>query len=327
MKKILTWLLVLTLLLCQPAGQAFCEGGLREPELRDDGLPEELLEFADHRGYVQYITYQTKDYVSYDPTPIDKDLLVYLPYGYDVSEKYNVLILLHCAGADHRFWLQQPREYRTEEGILPVSVPNLLDRMIEEGYCEPLIVVSPCLYLFDGHPNMYGNDYDYAHFAGEIGRDLLPFLAENYATWAYDGSRWALNEARDHFGFLGASFGAYMEYLAIIGDNFDLASWYTFCGGGEIDPGYLMNKWTGYGTQDFPLRLLLVSEGEYDDRMAPEQSVQNLHAYGGKFNEDNVKYMMIRGWGHEDRSYLTGLYNTLQLFFRENGQNPESGAE
>ena len=126
-----------------------------------------------------------------------------------------------------------------------------------------------------------------------------------------------LRDAREHFGFLGASYGAYAEYLSVIGDNFDLAAWYTFCGGGAIEPGTLMNKWAQNGTADLPLRLLLVSEGEYDDRQAPELSVMQLHYYGGKFTEDNVVFRLVPGWRHEDHSYLVGLFNTLQLFFRE----------
>ena len=119
---------------------------------------------------------------------------------------------------------------------------------------------------------------------------------------------------------LGASFGAYAEYISIIGDNYDLTAWYTFCGGGAIDPGYLISSWEANGTQDLPLRLLYISEGEFDDRYAPESSYYNLLHYGetigASFTEENIRYTMIRGWGHEDHSYLVGLFNTLQLFFR-----------
>lgn len=293
---------------------------LREPELCESELDTALFEPAEHRGTVSLVKYTTRDHVADGNYTIEKDMAVYLPYGYDESSRYDVLILLHCAWADHRFWLAEDREYRTAEGIIPVSVPNILDHMIEEGLCRPTIVASPCIYLFDGHPNLSGNAYDYAQFTHEVGDDLLPYLAENYATYAADGNREALREAREHFGFLGASFGAYTEHICVIADNFDLAAWYTFCGGGAIDPGTLVNKWAEKGTSDLPLRLLLVSEGEFDDRQAPELSVMNLHYYGGKFTEDNVIFRLVPGWGHEDHSYLVGLYNTLQLFFRDAGE-------
>ena len=81
-----------------------------------------------------------------------------------------------------------------------------------------------------------------------------------------------------------------------------------------------MNSWTANGTQDLKLRLLYIAEGEFDDRYAPESSYYNLLNYGANtgapFSEENVRYTLVRGWGHEDHSYLVGLFNTLQLFFR-----------
>ncbi len=293
---------------------------LREVSLCEDNLDESLFLPAKEKGTVSLVQYLTEDRVSGGGVEIMKDLAVYLPFGYDEQKQYNVLILLHCAWADHRFWLAEDREYRTEDGSIPVSVPNMLDRMIEEGWCEPLIVVSPCIYLYDHQPSAVGNSYDYLQFSREFGQDLLPFLAEHYATFAADGSRKALADAREHFGLLGASFGAYAEYISVIGDSFDLAAWYTFCGGGAIDPGYLISSWENAGTQDYPLRLLYISEGEFDDRYDPEHSFYNLlyygEYYGGPFSEENIRYTMVRGWGHEDHSYLVGLFNTLQLFFR-----------
>ena len=185
---------------------------LRPISLTDTDLPEELLRPAEHKGTVLEEDYPTRDMVSDTPDRINKDVMVYLPYGYDPQGQYDVLILLHCAWADHRFWLEQERNYGSEEAPIPVSVPNLLDRMIEEGFCRPLIVVSPCIYLYDRQPSNAGNGYDYEQFEKEIGIDFLPWIVEKYATYAADGSRETLRAEREHFGVLGASFGAYAEY-------------------------------------------------------------------------------------------------------------------
>ena len=297
---------------------------LRPISLTETDLPEELLRPAEHRGTVLEEDYPTRDMVSDVPDRINKDVTVYLPYGYDPEKQYDVLILLHCAWADHRFWLGQERNYGSEEAPVPVSVPNLLDRMIEEGYCRPLIVVSPCIYLYDRQPSNAGNGYDYEQFEQEIGTDFLPWIAENYGTYAADGSPEALRAAREHFGVLGASFGAYAEYFCVIGENFDLLAWYCFCGGGEIEPWHLAERWTENGTAELPLRMLYICEGEFDDRYGPEISYHNLLTFGGPFNEENVKFTLVQGWGHEDHSYLVGLYNSLQMFFRET-EAEESG--
>ena len=297
---------------------------LRPISLTETNLPEELLRPAEHHGTVVEEDYPTKDMVSDVPDRINKDVMVYLPYGYDPEEQYDVLILLHCAWADHRFWLGQERNYGSDEAPVPVSVPNLLDRMIEEGYCRPLIVVSPCIYLYDRQPSNAGNGYDYEQFEQEIGTDFLPWIAENYATYAADGSPEALRAAREHFGMLGASFGAYAEYFCVIGENFDLLAWYCFCGGGEIEPWHLAECWTENETAELPLRMLYICEGEFDDRYGPEISYHNLLTFGGHFSEENVKFTLVQGWGHEDHSYLVGLYNSLQMFFRET-EAEESG--
>ena len=304
----------------------------------EDNLDTGLFQPAKEKGTVELVQYMTEDRVSGGDFQVAKDLAVYLPYGYDPEQQYDVLMLLHCAWADHTFWLVENRDYRTAgegippnsedwslpytgpDGSIPVYVPNMLDRMIEEGWCRPLIVVSPCIYLYDRVPSAAGNQYDYLQFTREFGPDLMAFIAENYATYAADSSRESLAAAREHFGILGASFGAYAEYLCVIGDNFDLAAWYTFCGGGAIDPGVLVQSWREHGTQDLPLRLLYISEGEFDDRAAPEGSYHDLLYYGenvgGPFSPENVRFTLVRGWGHEDHSYLVGLFNTLQLFFR-----------
>ena len=39
--------------------------------------------------------------------------------------------------------------------------------------------------------------------------------------------------------------------------------------------------------------------------------------YSDKYNEDNLIYTLIQRCGHEERSWVNALYNTLQLFFRE----------
>ena len=102
---------------------------LREVSLCTENLDEDLFSPAEKRGTVEVVQYKTRDYQSGSPDEIEKDLAVYLPYGYDENKEYDVLMLLHCAGADHRFWLLKPREYRTEDDVIPVSVPNMLDRM------------------------------------------------------------------------------------------------------------------------------------------------------------------------------------------------------
>ena len=290
---------------------------LREVALSDRDLDPALFEEAEEQGTVSIVDYITRDYYCDEYYDIRKQMAVYLPYGYNEERQYDVLVLLHCGWADYRFWLVNERDYCTPEGeTKPVYVKNMLDNMIQQGYCRPLIVLAPCCYLYDNTPNANGNLFEYEQMKREVGEDLLRFAAENYATWAESGSREALTEAREHVGFFGASFGAYMNYISIIGPNFDLAANFAFTGGGAVERGYLLNTWTEKGTRNFPLNCLYIAEGEYDDRAVPEASFYTLLQSGEPFSESNLHYTMVAGSGHVDHTYLVALFNTLQLFFR-----------
>ena len=289
---------------------------LREICLSDRDLDPLLFERAEEQGTVSIAEYLTRDYFCDEYYDIRKQMAVYLPYGYDEKSQYDVLVLLHCGWADYRFWLVNERDYCTPEGeIKQVYVKDLLDNMIQQGYCRPLIVLAPCCYLYDNTPNANGNRFEYEQMKWEVGEDLLRFTAENYATWAEDGSRESLLKAREHFGFFGASFGAYVNYISIIGPNYDLAANYAFTGGGAVERSYLLNTWNEKGTKDLPMKCLYIAEGEFDDRAAPEASYYTLLAGGDPFSEDNLHYTMVAGSGHVDHTYLVALYNTLQLFF------------
>ena len=80
---------------------------LRELTLCEDNLDQSLFEQAKEHGSVELVQYMTEDRVSGGGIQVMKDLAVYLPYGYDPAKQYDVLMLLHCAGFDHRFWLDR----------------------------------------------------------------------------------------------------------------------------------------------------------------------------------------------------------------------------
>ena len=78
-------------------------------------------------------TYAINEMLDKDET-IDKTLQVYLPYGYDESKQYNILYLLHGTGGKDTYWFFDAE---------PDTTQNVLDNMIQQGLCEPLIVVTP----------------------------------------------------------------------------------------------------------------------------------------------------------------------------------------
>ena len=246
-----------------------------------------------------------------------KPLEVYLPYGYDETERYDVLVLFHVRQTDERFWLEREHEYVFPEGTRSVTGKQLLDNLIAGGYCRPMIVVCPWGYLDSYASDRHLSEQNYPQMSREFGEVILPYVAEHYSTWAEGGSREQLRAAREHFGVLGASFGAYMTELSVLAPNLDLVSWYAMAGGGDVTRDYLEPCWNQYGTNGLPIELLYFVEGEYDNIGPIADSYQGLSNWAGVFTpEQNLRFTVLRQNGHTNQAWLTALYNTAQLFFR-----------
>ncbi len=292
---------------------------LREPELTERVIDESFFAPASQQGtLLTDVAYVTRDYYYGRDGDFPKTMQVYLPYGYSENERYDVLFLLHIRQNTVSWWLEQPHEYDIPgSGSTPVSVVNILDNLIERGMCRPMIVIALDGYLSDESRWVHNADQVYPQFAEEFARDILPFVVGHYSTWAEGPERAQLAAAREHFGVLGASFGAYEAELSVMAPNFDLVSWYAMSGGGSVTMNYLMPMWTQYGTLGLPVSMLYFVEGEYDDYGPVLGSYRSLPDWTDKFTQDvNLLYTTVTGAGHEQREWVNALFNAAQIFFR-----------
>lgn len=292
---------------------------LLDAALTAEGIDASFFEPCAEPGtLLRDVAYTTQDYIWKEEGARDKLMQVYLPYGYDENGRYDVLFLIHTRQLNERFWLEQEHSYRRPDGSVGVgSTVTLLDNMIARGLCRPLIVVSLNGYLDEGMAYLHISDQVYPQFREEFRRDILPFVASRFATWAEDGSPEALRAARRHVGLFGASFGAYEIVLSVLEPNLDLASRFALTGGGAVTREMLEPQWSMYGTRGEPIDLLYFAEGEYDDRGPIENSYAALGTWSEVFKqEENLYLTLLRGVGHEEPEWMTALYNTLQLMFR-----------
>ena len=124
-----------------------------------------VLSYKGDCGTIESITYMAKDYLG-DGPEVEKKAFVYLPAGYDESQKYNVLYLCHGIGGDENEWgFNNPAGSR---------VKRILDNLIGEGSIEPLIVVTPNGKAY-GLSGVTGNDLFYK-FGYELRNDLIPYI-------------------------------------------------------------------------------------------------------------------------------------------------------
>ena len=110
------------------------------PEFYTGFLPHEFYTETDKAGTVELHKYEITAYpVGYGT--YNKCFNIYLPYGYDDSKPYNVLVLVHGGGGNQDSWLNDVYRYK-DEGI-EMCGRVIFDNMFEKGICDPCIIVCP----------------------------------------------------------------------------------------------------------------------------------------------------------------------------------------
>jgi archaellum component FlaF (FlaF/FlaG flagellin family) len=117
-------------------------------------------------------------YLTMEDVELNKEIYVYLPYGYDESDlstKYDVLYHIHGTWCDGTTLVK---------GVGKDSeTKNVLDNMIENGDMKPTIVVFPTWYnglsVDEDDP-----DYLISHFDTEFRNDIIPLVERTYHTYA-----------------------------------------------------------------------------------------------------------------------------------------------
>ena len=165
-------------------------------------MPTDYLADSDRPGTIETLWYEAEN------TEGGKDrkkLHVYLPYGYDASDKsvrYNVLYLMHGGGENEDLLFGGPGENR--------ALKRILDNMIARGDLEPLIVVTP---------TVNGGKNDVALFHEELIGTILPLVETKYNTYAKSAAPADLKASRAHRAFGGFSMGS-------------VTTWHLFAKGG-----------------------------------------------------------------------------------------------
>ena len=241
---------------------------------------------------IETVEYTTRDYYSGNPGDIIKQMSVYLPPEYDPDTQYDAVFLMHVLGCDETFWPE-------------LGIKELADSLIASGSMRPVIIFMPDGYANDDVRGVTGLDDYYVQFGQEFRNDIIPCVREHYM----------LYETKEHYAFIGASFGAYMTNLSVMADDIDLVGYFGYIGGGTIHPESLQSQWANKGLTDTDILMLYIGEGEFDDIGTVYASYQQLMYYTSMFSESNVVFSEIPGVGHEAAEWLTGAAEAMALFF------------
>ena len=287
-----------------------CTGCGQKPMFCKDFLPEQYYIEANHRGKLEKHAYTVKNYMGHGNETLDKTLLVYVPYGYDETKPYNVLVLMPSMSGDENEWLNRDYTY----GDKVMNGKKILDNMFERGDCEPFLVVCPQLETLFCQGFLSGK----LQMIDEIREYILPWVVENYSTWAKDGTPESLKEARNHFALGGPSDGALFTFEGGMRENFDLfASYMALSGNGQPWNTVAIIQQGDY--RGLPIQCLFTGSGTYGDIQ------QNYTQIGYDYfvqNEPRLKegvnafHVEVEG-EHEWKVWLTELYNAAPLLFQE----------
>ena len=290
-----------------------------------------LKQPCDEQGSIVSLSYTTpayaiNEFLEMDET-IERTVQVYLPYGYDESQQYDILYLLHGTGGTDTYWF-----YDGE----PETTRNVLDNMIAQGLCKPLIVVTPA-YVADIRGNKtrikdevviaYGeetndpyllsrNDLWTQYFQYELVGNIIPLIETTYSTYASgDVSEESLIASREHRAFAGLSRGSMTTMRSGMVANLDKFAWFgNFSGiwldiekleAALADSTYDIKYWyNGTGTDDFAAENHLLFHNEAVARLSDHIT-------------DGENYCMIvkDGGAHDFPSWIVDLYNSLLVFF------------
>lgn len=281
--------------------------------------PKEYYVPTEKCGKMTRIRYTSSTYDE-NPIAIEKDALVYLPYGYENSViDYDVFYLMHGGGGDSN------EVFGGEEAKTPLK--TILDNMIEKGDVKPFIVVAPSFH-YKGTESAKRSTVDARlltqHFHHEFVNDLIPTVEKNFR----------VKSGREHRAFGGYSMGSEATwnifakclpevkyFLPMSGD-----CWAVMLQGGLKEPVktalYLENsvKENGFTKDDFKIFACVGDNGvayvPMDTMIKEMKNHTDTFVFTDSPETGNSVYCVAVGGTHSYVYCYQYVYNALPYFFK-----------
>jgi len=291
----------------------------RSPVFETKNVPRELFKPCEHKGSLEKLSYETEVYTpttSKEPVVYKKDMVVYLPYGYDPAEKYDLLILLHGSGCTEEYWLKEEHDYSAVK-LDVVYTTDLLDNLMDRGLSRRVIVAAPTFYKDELGINNYNRALDEGRFLRELREDILPLLEEKYSLWTGGEDGEDAAEARRHRAFAGLSMGSIYAYTGTLTECLDLFGWYGCFSGSDGYMDQIAAALNAPANADKPIYYFYNSIGTKDMYyyLHTGQYKELISLTKGLTDGENAAMTEVKDAGHEYCAWSTGLYNFLGVAF------------
>lgn len=279
--------------------------------------PEMLKNACDEQGTVEKITYTYTDNNGAEGT---RNAYVYLPYGYkadDTATKYDVLYMVHGKGLNEGYWFAQGT-YKPDNSIYTngFGTQNMLDQMMKAGTSKKVICVAVSYYKT-------GTEDQDSDFGKELTEKIMPYITENYNTYAASGTAEDLKANREHQGYVGLSLGSMYSYSLILTSYVDYFAWIGSFSGSSFDA----ESWKTIGEnlsanfEKSPIKYWFASVGTAETNTSypgdPFTAYRTVVANCSQLKPGtNCAFMTTTNVGHNYAAWVTSLYNCMQVFFK-----------
>ncbi len=256
----------------------------------EGSIPSRYTRDCERGGTVEKFTYQAHDYY-HDGALYEKAAFVYLPYGYDPQNTYDLLILCHGIGGSEAEWGLPSK---------PSRVKQIMDNLIDGGEIRPFIVVTP-----NGRAGKTDDYSSFYSFDRELRDDLLPSLQKAYAVDITDRNRCAM---------AGLSMGGMQTINLGIGSCLDLFSAFGAFSAAPTSNGAATIAANLNAHPDLPVRVFYNICGTEDSiaLVSATSAFQNLDTMTGQLNDRNFFVQLVPG-GHDFTVWYLGFYNFARM--------------
>ena len=287
-------------------------------------VPSEFFQAASQQGTVEVLWYDSKDYTSSARPATRKPAYVYLPYGYDATQQYDIIYLLHgwTGTAEQYFGLSSWPQMK-----------NIFDNLIQRGLTKPFIAVSPTWDKDNQSKDWGESTREAAVFSQEYVNDLIPAVETHYSTYLESPTEAGILASRQHRAIGGFSLGSITTWY-IFEQAFPYSKWYLPMSGDNWSQGMYGGQYYPDETAQFLADLVGKSPYKNDfyvwyacgteDVRLPQSHNQALAMakLTETFNAKNFSYHMKEGGRHDFNAVWEFCYHALQFFFPPQNAEP-----
>lgn len=296
----------------------FClAGGAMADPIRTDmainDIPAEYRSPAQQAGEVVRFDYNTATEAKY--------AYVYLPYGYNPEQRYDILYMMHGGGGSQESLFGGAGQNN--------DIKNTIDHLIENGEMKPILIVTPTFYTRQNSSTSVGGSWDAVReFPAELVNYLIPAVESAYSTYAETVDDAGFTASRDHRAFGGFSMGSVTTwyvfgqamryfglYIPVSGD-----SWAVSMQGGASQPDATAKALAdsvaaqGFDANAFHIYAITGSADIAEPCMTPQ--IGAMEAYPDLFIGGNNTYYFVKQGGYHTMTYVKEyLYNLLPLIY------------